>query len=76
MIDFIDVSGGMIMLFDKNDLMVKISKDPVELASAIKSCGGPAPKIYSSSSCGFAEEYGFESQKAFDDLWDDVCELL
>lgn len=75
MIDFIDVSDGHILLCD-GVRCVGIGNDAESVANAILFRGGPAPVIYKSSSCDFVEQYGFESQKAFDDLWDDVCGLL
>lgn len=74
MIDFIDVCNGEILLVDGDK--VYCDNDPVRLANMIMFRGGPASVIYRSSSCDFAEQYGFESQKAFDDLWDEVCSLL
>lgn len=75
MIDFIDVNEGYILLC-KGFKCVSMGNSAESVANAIMHFGGPAPVIYKSSSCDFAKEYGFESQKAFDDLWDDVCGLL
>lgn len=75
MIDFIDVNDGHILLCD-GFKCVGAGADAESIANAIKFRGGPAPVIYRSGSCDFAKDYGFESQKAFEDLWDDVCELL
>ena len=75
MIDFIDISEGHILLCE-GAMCVSVGNTAESVANAIMQFGGPAPVIYKSSSCDFAKHYGFESQKAFDDLWDDVCELL
>lgn len=75
MIDFIDIYNGEILLVDNNKVVCS-SDDPVFLANVIMNRGGPAPVIYKSSSCDFADMYGFMNQKEFDDLWDSVCELL
>ena len=75
MIDFIDIFNGDILLVEGDECVGRAS-DPVEIANIILSRGGPAPTIYRSSSCDFAELYGFMDQKEFDDLWDSVCELL
>lgn len=76
MINFINAKNGMIQLFDVRDVMVKESADPVVLASAIMSAGGPAPQIYNSSSMDHAEEYGFEGPYDAWNIWDRVCDLL
>jgi len=75
MIDFIDIYNGHILLMD-GDKCLACSDDPVRLANVILNNGGPASTIYRSSSCDFAEMYGFMNQKEFDDLWDEVCDLL
>ena len=75
MIDFIDVSDGHILICEGHKC-VGAGNTAESIANAIKFRGGPAPVIYRSGSCDFAHEYGFESVKAFNDLWDDVCELL
>jgi hypothetical protein len=75
MIDFIDVRDGMILICEGLKC-VGGGNDAESIAHSIKRRGGPASEIYRSGSCDFADEYGFESQKAFEDLWGDVCELL
>ena len=75
MIDLIDVRDGHILLCE-GLRCVGMGNTAENIAESIKFRGGPASVIYRSGSCDFAVEYGFESQKAFDDLWDDVCELL
>jgi len=76
MIDFISAESGMIELFHEDGRLVGVSNNPLVLASKIMEHGGPAPVIRGSSSCDFAEEYGFETQADFDYLWKQTCELL
>lgn len=71
MIDFVSVNEDRIQLFDKNDLMVKESNNPYELAAAILSCGGPAPEIYRSSSWDDSPYVD-----VIDQIWEQVCDLI
>ena len=74
-VNFISAEDGAIALYAGEDFVGKSNYAP-SLAAMIVGRGGPADTISGSSSCFYAVEYGFETQKAFDDLWDSTCEML
>lgn len=74
-VNFISAEDGAIALYAGEDFVGKSNYAPW-LAEMIISRGGPADTISGSSSCLYAEEYGFETQKAFDDLWESACDML
>lgn len=75
MINFIAANEGKLELWDCSTLVVA-SNDVNTIVNAAIKAGGFANTVMGSSSTHFAEEYGFESQFAFDKLWDDVCGLM
>jgi hypothetical protein len=75
MINFIAANDGKLEMYDCSTLVVA-SNDVNTLVDAAIKNGGFANAVYASSSCHFAEEYGFESQFKFDKIWDDVCGLM
>jgi len=72
MIDFIAAENGCIELYAGVGNLVVKSADPEVLADAALAVGGFDRNLMTSSSCDFAEEYGFESQAAFDALLDEM----
>jgi len=74
-VNFISAEDGSIALYAGEDFVGKSDYAP-SLAKMIISRGGPADTIMGSSSCFYAEEYGFVSQKAFDNLWESACDML
>lgn len=75
-VDFVSVSDGCIEFYAGLDNLVVKSADRLVLAQAVIEAGGFADTVMGSSSCDFAEEYGFATQFAFDKLFKDVCELV
>ena len=74
-VNLISAEDGAIALYAGEDFVGKSNYAPW-LAEMIISRGGPADTISGSSSCFYAEEYGFETQKAFDNLWESACDML
>lgn len=75
-VDFVSVSDGCIEFYAGVDNLVVKSNDPLVLAQAVIDSGGFADCVMGSSSCDFAQEYGFPTQSAYDELFKDVCELV
>jgi|SanBayMetagenome_1026888.scaffolds.fasta_scaffold161902_1 hypothetical protein len=75
-VDFVAVSDGCIEFYAGLDNLVVKSADRLVLAQAVIDAGGFADTVMGSSSCDFAEEYGFASQFAYEKLFKDVCELV
>ena len=75
MIDYIAANNGAIELRSNGSLM-GAAKTWEQAINIIHRAGGLADRVMASSSVDFAEEYGFASQKAFDDLWDDICSAV
>ena len=73
-VNFISAEDGAIALYAGEDFVGKSNYAPW-LAEMIISRGGPADDISSSYSCFYAEEYGFETQKAFDNLWESTLNI-
>jgi len=77
LVNYIALDEGKVELFAENGNMVIASSIADELAAAVINAGGFAGgSIAASSSCDFADEYGFESQTAFDLLWENVLTLV
>ena len=74
-VNFISAEDGAIALYAGEDFVGKSNYAPW-LAAMIAGRGGPADTISGSSSCFYAAEYGFETQKAFVNLWESVCDML
>ena len=66
--------AGIIYIDD--DGSEKTTARSMVLAQAVIDAGGFADTVMGSSSCDFAEEYGFASQFAYEKLFKDVCELV
>ena len=71
-VDYVNVEDGCIEFYAGVGNLVVKSADPEVLADAALAVGGFARNLMASSSCDFAEEYGFESQAAFDALLDEM----
>lgn len=73
MIDYIAASDGFIEFYAGVGNLVVRSSDLEILVQAVIRSGGFNPHgLYGSSSIDFAEEYGFASQEAFDELLNGV----
>ena len=77
MINFIALGEGNVELFAGKELIVASNNADV-LAADIVNAGGFAGDgtISASSSCDFAEEYGFATQEEFEVLWEKTLKIV
>lgn len=68
MIDYVAAEDGCIEFYAGLGNLVVKSNDIEVLTAAVKAAGGFAKNLMASSSCDFADEYGFPTQGAFDAL--------
>ena len=76
LVNYIALDNGNVELFAGSELIVASNNADV-LAAAIVNAGGfDDDSIAASSSCDFADEYGFDSQTAFEDLWENTLKIV
>jgi hypothetical protein len=75
-VNYVAVEDGCIEFYAGVGNMVVKSNDVLVLVKAVIDAGGFADTVYGSSSCDFATEYGFPTQVAYDNLFDEVYELV
>lgn len=76
MINFIALGEGNVELFAGKELIVASNNADVLAAGIVNAGGFGSDSISASSSCDFAEEYGFETQEEFEVLWEKTLQIV
>jgi hypothetical protein len=75
-VDYVSADDGCIEFYAGLGNLVIKSDNVKILVKAVIKAGGFADTVMASSSCDFADEYGFESQDCFNALFDHVAYLV